>query len=248
MLTRDWRTTAAWHDRISLLQDQVEGYPVFLPARSMSQADYIEILTLLRKAARERGGKRGAGGGAANGNTADGKPHREASTRDTDGNACNGTGSGQHTPPISVTHTTPATKPTTYCCECMSHPRTATGRESALIVSQANPTHNHTDSISSSSSSSSTSPFSMTNSAFSTSAGSNSTIKQYPLHTKRAQTVAMWLQAMVLIERGEGVGSEAGVNGSSVNGIGVNGTGVNGTGAKPTVASIEAQLRDVQVC
>ena len=37
MLVKDWANATAWHARIIKLQDSVDGYPVFLPARSMSQ-------------------------------------------------------------------------------------------------------------------------------------------------------------------------------------------------------------------
>lgn len=37
MLLNDWSGASAWHARIIKLQDSVDGYPVFLPARSMSQ-------------------------------------------------------------------------------------------------------------------------------------------------------------------------------------------------------------------
>lgn len=37
MLLNDWSSAMTWHSRIIKLQDSVDGYPVFLPARSMSQ-------------------------------------------------------------------------------------------------------------------------------------------------------------------------------------------------------------------
>ncbi|KAJ3267567.1 hypothetical protein HK104_005774, partial [Borealophlyctis nickersoniae] len=54
LLLGDWRTTAQWHERISEYQETVDGYPVFLPARSMSQADYVEVLRLMRRALVEK--------------------------------------------------------------------------------------------------------------------------------------------------------------------------------------------------
>ncbi|KAJ3397783.1 hypothetical protein HDV05_002858, partial [Chytridiales sp. JEL 0842] len=48
MLLGDWKTCLLWHGRIINMQELVEGYPIFLPARSMSQADYIEVIRLLR--------------------------------------------------------------------------------------------------------------------------------------------------------------------------------------------------------
>ncbi|CAG8480013.1 2240_t:CDS:2 [Ambispora gerdemannii] len=42
ILLGDIHTAALWHARISELHECIEGYPVFLPARSMAQADYME--------------------------------------------------------------------------------------------------------------------------------------------------------------------------------------------------------------
>ncbi|KAJ3040493.1 hypothetical protein HDV00_010801 [Rhizophlyctis rosea] len=65
LLLGDWRSSAAWHEKIAAYLDTVEGYPVFLPARSMSQADYVECLRLLKRSVLERGrGGKGMGGGA----------------------------------------------------------------------------------------------------------------------------------------------------------------------------------------
>ncbi|KAJ3093954.1 hypothetical protein HDU97_008784, partial [Phlyctochytrium planicorne] len=48
LLLGEWQTAVLWHERIVQMQNLIEGYPVFLPARSMGQADYIEILRKLR--------------------------------------------------------------------------------------------------------------------------------------------------------------------------------------------------------
>ncbi|KAJ1536351.1 hypothetical protein HK096_011142 [Nowakowskiella sp. JEL0078] len=53
-LIGDWKTSVLWHERITLLDEHVEGYPIFLPARSMSQADYVELLRLLRRCVLEK--------------------------------------------------------------------------------------------------------------------------------------------------------------------------------------------------
>ncbi|KAI8801651.1 hypothetical protein BJ742DRAFT_859040 [Cladochytrium replicatum] len=50
LILGDWRTAAIWHHRVAeQLMDNVEGYPVFLPARGMSQEDYAQILRFLRR-------------------------------------------------------------------------------------------------------------------------------------------------------------------------------------------------------
>ncbi|KAI9010675.1 hypothetical protein DFJ74DRAFT_685311 [Hyaloraphidium curvatum] len=49
MLLTDWTSALSWHSRIIKLQDSVDGYPVFLPARSMSQADYVEVITRMKR-------------------------------------------------------------------------------------------------------------------------------------------------------------------------------------------------------
>ncbi|KAJ3310852.1 hypothetical protein HDU76_003268 [Blyttiomyces sp. JEL0837] len=54
MILGDWHMVARWHERMADLQAHLEGYPVFLPARSMSQADYLEILRLLKKTVMDR--------------------------------------------------------------------------------------------------------------------------------------------------------------------------------------------------
>ncbi|KAJ3013122.1 hypothetical protein HKX48_005920 [Thoreauomyces humboldtii] len=154
MLTRDWHTTAQWHDRIPALQDQVEGYPVFLPARSMSQADYIEIVTLLRKAAR---GDRTS------------KTTKSASTEET------------VSPQVSKPRTT-ENKDTSFSA-ASNTTTTTTGRSttnaaSPTVETKAAPT-----------------------AAPSQSTASSTPLKQYPMYTKRAQTVSMWLQAMLTADR-----------------------------------------------
>ncbi len=40
LLVGDWATASTWHERITRLQESVEGYPVFLPARSMAQGTF----------------------------------------------------------------------------------------------------------------------------------------------------------------------------------------------------------------
>ncbi|CAG8452489.1 10620_t:CDS:2 [Ambispora leptoticha] len=50
ILLGDIHTAALWHARISELHECIEGYPVFLPARSMAQADYMEVLERIKKA------------------------------------------------------------------------------------------------------------------------------------------------------------------------------------------------------
>ncbi|CAI2181385.1 17207_t:CDS:2, partial [Funneliformis geosporum] len=57
VLLGDLHTGALWHARISEMHEYIEGYPVFLPARSMAQADYMEVLERVKKvttAAEER--------------------------------------------------------------------------------------------------------------------------------------------------------------------------------------------------
>ncbi|KAL3894102.1 MAG: hypothetical protein SGCHY_005469 [Lobulomycetales sp.] len=44
LLIGDWDLLTQWHKFISRLVESCEGYPVFLPARSMGQSDYIESL------------------------------------------------------------------------------------------------------------------------------------------------------------------------------------------------------------
>jgi hypothetical protein len=50
VLVGDIHTGAMWHSRISEMHECIEGYPVFLPARSMAQADYMEVLERIKKA------------------------------------------------------------------------------------------------------------------------------------------------------------------------------------------------------
>ncbi|CAG8812436.1 16532_t:CDS:1, partial [Racocetra fulgida] len=50
VLIGDLHTGALWHARISEMHECIEGYPVFLPARSMAQADYMEVLERVKKA------------------------------------------------------------------------------------------------------------------------------------------------------------------------------------------------------
>ncbi|KAJ3342732.1 hypothetical protein HDU93_001304 [Gonapodya sp. JEL0774] len=48
LILGDWYTAMQWHERTTKMAEVVEGYPVFLPARSMSQADYVEILSRMK--------------------------------------------------------------------------------------------------------------------------------------------------------------------------------------------------------
>ncbi|CAG8632732.1 17274_t:CDS:2, partial [Dentiscutata heterogama] len=50
VLIGDLHTGALWHARIAEMHECIEGYPVFLPARSMAQADYMEVLERVKKA------------------------------------------------------------------------------------------------------------------------------------------------------------------------------------------------------
>ncbi|CAG8511281.1 567_t:CDS:2, partial [Diversispora eburnea] len=50
VLLGDLHIGALWHARIAEMHECIEGYPVFLPARSMAQADYMEILERVKKA------------------------------------------------------------------------------------------------------------------------------------------------------------------------------------------------------
>ncbi|RIA98749.1 hypothetical protein C1645_749176 [Glomus cerebriforme] len=50
VLIGDIHAGAMWHSRISEMHECIEGYPVFLPARSMAQADYMEVLERIKKA------------------------------------------------------------------------------------------------------------------------------------------------------------------------------------------------------
>ncbi|KAL1923716.1 uncharacterized protein VTP21DRAFT_8696 [Calcarisporiella thermophila] len=49
LLLGDYAACAEWHTRIMQMHECIEGYPVFLPARSMAQADYVEVLDRLKK-------------------------------------------------------------------------------------------------------------------------------------------------------------------------------------------------------
>ncbi|KAI8588802.1 hypothetical protein BDZ88DRAFT_420523 [Geranomyces variabilis] len=175
MLTRDWRTTAQWHDRTPFLQDQVEGYPVFLPARSMSQADYIEILTLLRKAARERAPSSSTTTAAA---AAAKKAKRRAAAAAAAAAAADGGDNQQNGGGQLVTHAALGDK----AMECACHSTLGGGKHGGPV--QANGAGGKD-----------THPL-------------PGTLKQYPLHTKRAQTVSMYLQAMSMPENGYGGGVE----------------------------------------
>ncbi|CAG8569928.1 1672_t:CDS:2, partial [Funneliformis caledonium] len=53
VLLGDLHTGALWHSRISEMHEYIEGYPVFLPARSMAQADYMEVLERVKKVTTE---------------------------------------------------------------------------------------------------------------------------------------------------------------------------------------------------
>lgn len=44
LIVGEWSTGYQWHDRLAGLESHVDGYPVFLQARSMGQADYFETL------------------------------------------------------------------------------------------------------------------------------------------------------------------------------------------------------------
>ncbi|KAI8905302.1 hypothetical protein DFJ77DRAFT_215429 [Powellomyces hirtus] len=178
MLTRDWRTTAQWHDRIPYLQDQVEGYPVFLPARSMSQADYIEILTLLRKAARERTGGSGA---ATGGGTQQQGQKQTNGQQQQQQQRQNGTSdaTATTTPALHQQQQLVNTNNNYTSCDCRAHALSSSS--SSPTTSKQQPQHRPE--------------------AGTTHTTPNSTLKQYPLHTKRAQTVSMWLQAMAMADR-----------------------------------------------
>ncbi|KAI8813816.1 hypothetical protein BJ742DRAFT_704383 [Cladochytrium replicatum] len=128
LILGDWRTAAMWHHRVTeQLMDNVEGYPVFLPARSMSQADYAEILRFLRRLfVKEQVGSAIA---------------KRASTGSTLGNGKVGDG----------------------------------GKNGNSIAGPAS-----------------------TGGSASGSTGYNKLLKQYPLHTKRADTLLVWLQSTVV--------------------------------------------------
>ncbi|CAG8500595.1 18056_t:CDS:2 [Rhizophagus irregularis] len=49
VLIGDIHTGAMWHSRTSEMHECIDGYPVFLPARSMAQADYMEVLERIKK-------------------------------------------------------------------------------------------------------------------------------------------------------------------------------------------------------
>ncbi|KAJ3207799.1 hypothetical protein HDU67_007211 [Dinochytrium kinnereticum] len=48
LILGEWQTALQWHERIMQMHTLIEGYPIFLPARSMGQADYLEVLRKLR--------------------------------------------------------------------------------------------------------------------------------------------------------------------------------------------------------
>lgn len=48
LILGDWVAAAGWHDRVAAMHVMAEGYPLFLPPRSMSQTDYVEVLRRCR--------------------------------------------------------------------------------------------------------------------------------------------------------------------------------------------------------
>ncbi|KAI8919582.1 hypothetical protein BC831DRAFT_553607 [Entophlyctis helioformis] len=81
----DWDTLHKWHVRIHEMYRRIDGYPIFLPARSMSQADYIETLRLCCRAVREHRRKEQQHKAAQQGLlvlSGSGKPHRGAAGPD----------------------------------------------------------------------------------------------------------------------------------------------------------------------
>lgn len=131
----------------------------------MSQADYIEILTLLRKAVkavRER-----STGSPSKQPMAQAVPEKPTST--TSEGVIEISTTSLAPPAIRANRTQEQDRATIVpACGC-SH-RAASGSKNEVAGSGSN-------------------------------GSSTSTLKQYPLHTKRAQTVSFWLQAMVLVDR-----------------------------------------------
>ncbi|KAJ3195251.1 hypothetical protein HK101_000713 [Irineochytrium annulatum] len=49
MILGEWATAIRWHERVLQMQNLNDGYPFFLPARSMGQSDFTEIVQNLRR-------------------------------------------------------------------------------------------------------------------------------------------------------------------------------------------------------
>ncbi|TPX66816.1 hypothetical protein SpCBS45565_g04238 [Spizellomyces sp. 'palustris'] len=162
LILRDWRTAAIWHERTVRAQEQVEGYPVFLPARSMSQADYVEILALLRKAMRNVSSGTGESGSTLSGLL---RSKRE--------------GSGKASP-MHVGAEDEAEDEAEVVGYCDSDSQDG---ETNSLMPMCDCSHQPACTASADEASGEPMP------------PPSSTMKQYPLHTKRAETVVMWIQA-----------------------------------------------------
>ncbi|KXS15923.1 hypothetical protein M427DRAFT_305302 [Gonapodya prolifera JEL478] len=226
LILGDWYTAMMWHERTTRMNEIVEGYPVFLPARSMSQADYVEIVSRMKKIVgqnRRVGPRPTAALSLPRGN---GKPVLAIRDKEHEDDALTGSEgtiptSRSNTPSSSEEDKDPdvgisATAKVSPAAERAGHSdgsdvdasdSSVTGTPLASSTS-SDPTGKlpprrpsgsdgtpgiKTGATSGSSSGSGAAPG---GSAWSSSSSGN--FRTYPLHTKRADNVLLWLQAFVV--------------------------------------------------
>ncbi|KAJ3080713.1 hypothetical protein HK102_002871 [Quaeritorhiza haematococci] len=165
LILGDWPTSTLWHERISKMVEYAEGYPVFLPARSMSQADYVEVVRMLRKVVLERGGLSAE---------ALAKKQTKKGTTTTTGKGAEG-GVGEGAGKKTTASTSPPRSSTPVSNASTS---SSSSPSQALVTTKDKDKEKEKDKDSGSS--------------------SGSSLRQYPLHTKRADTIMVWLQTMTM--------------------------------------------------
>ncbi|CAG8532343.1 7051_t:CDS:1 [Acaulospora colombiana] len=207
VLLGDLHTGALWHARISEMHEFIEGYPVFLPARSMAQADYMEVLERIKKSnslsqheklkefvevvkqkEKEREEKERE--------WVEKHHHKmlltaaENESKDTVDLKRIGVKIGKKSKSVTQSKNGNAVTPVIGIDGQRHHPCCPLAPGNHVSPKDRNHNHNHSPSSGSSDASS--------NSTGANGSGNSGGPRQYPLHTQRADSVMMWLRAVIL--------------------------------------------------